>query len=178
MFDTKFNFFSQVIHKEGIIHSDLKPANFLIVGGTLKLIDFGIASSVQSDKTSVVKDTQLGTFNFMSPEAIQDLSTGDEEDGKPRIKISFKSDIWSLGCILYNLTYGKMPFADIRIPIKKLQVRCLVVFVLIRHFFFNVLPFLPQAITDPNHKIGFPDKSHDPQLLDTLKRCDTLPKAF
>ena len=68
----------QAIHRQGVIHSDLKPANFIVVGGTLKLIDFGIASSVQSDKTSVVKDTQLGTFNFMSPEAIQDLSTGDE----------------------------------------------------------------------------------------------------
>jgi serine/threonine-protein kinase TTK/MPS1 len=57
-----------------IIHSDLKPANFLLVAGRLKLIDFGIASSVQSDMTSVMKDTQMGTFNFMSPEAINDLS--------------------------------------------------------------------------------------------------------
>ena len=59
----------QVVHNEKIIHSDLKPANFLVVAGTLKLIDFGIASSVQSDKTSIVKDTAMGTFNFMSPEA-------------------------------------------------------------------------------------------------------------
>lgn len=53
-----------------MIHSDLKPANFLLVKGRLKLIDFGIASSLQDDMTSVLKDVTTGTFNYMSPEAI------------------------------------------------------------------------------------------------------------
>jgi len=140
-----------VIHKHGIIHSDLKPANFLLVAGRLKLIDFGIASAVKSDQTSIVKDTQMGTFNFMSPEAIQDLS-GPQFDGagnrKPMIKISFKSDVWSLGCILYNLVYGKMPFGDIKIPIMKLQ-----------------------AIMNPDHRIAFPEEGVDPLLVDVLRSC-------
>ena len=47
--------------------------------GRLKLIDFGIASSIESDiMTSVIKDTRIGTFNFIAPEAIQDLSGGGE----------------------------------------------------------------------------------------------------
>jgi serine/threonine-protein kinase TTK/MPS1 len=142
----------QAIHECGIIHSDLKPANFLVVAGTLKLIDFGIANAVQSDKTSVVKDTRMGTLSYMSPEAIEDrggeMDDEDEDDRKPRIKISHKSDVWSLGCILYNLTYGKLPFRGFKMPMKRLE-----------------------AIVNPNYKIPFPEDGHDPVLLDVIKRC-------
>ncbi|TTA40556.1 Dual specificity protein kinase Ttk [Bagarius yarrelli] len=134
----------QTIHKHGIVHSDLKPANFVIVNASLKLIDFGIANHIQPDMTSVMKDSQVGTLNYMPPEAIKDTSS---KGGKPRSKISPKGDIWSLGCILYCMTYGKTPFQNITNQISKIH-----------------------AIIDPSHEIDFPDIP-EKDLLDVLKRC-------
>uniref|UniRef100_A0A1I7XN99 Protein kinase domain-containing protein n=1 Tax=Heterorhabditis bacteriophora TaxID=37862 RepID=A0A1I7XN99_HETBA len=67
-------------HSE-IVHSDLKPANFLLVKGNLKLIDFGIAAPIPSDMTAVVKDSQMGTLSYMSPEVL----SGDAGDGKYKV---------------------------------------------------------------------------------------------
>ncbi|MBZ3888336.1 Dual specificity protein kinase TTK [Sciurus carolinensis] len=134
------------IHQHGIVHSDLKPANFLIVDGMLKLIDFGIANQMQPDTTSIVKDSQVGTVNYMPPEAIKDMSSS-RENGKSKSKISPKSDVWSLGCILYYMTYGKTPFQHIINQISKLH-----------------------AIIDPNHDIEFPDIP-EKDLQDVLKCC-------
>uniref|UniRef100_A0A8C1P592 Ttk protein kinase n=2 Tax=Cyprinus carpio TaxID=7962 RepID=A0A8C1P592_CYPCA len=131
------------IHKHGIVHSDLKPANFVIVDASLKLIDFGIANRIQPDVTSIMKDSQVGTLNYMPPEAIKDTSS----NGKPGSKISAKGDVWSLGCILYCMTYGKTPFQNITNQISKIH-----------------------AIIDPSHEIDFPDVP-EKDLLDVLKRC-------
>ncbi|XP_067882833.1 dual specificity protein kinase Ttk isoform X2 [Heterodontus francisci] len=133
------------IHQHGIIHSDLKPANFLLVEGMLKLIDFGIANEIQPDVTSISKDALVGTLNFMAPETIKDTFSNGEN--RPKSKISPKSDVWSLGCILYYMTYGKTPFQHLTNQIIKLQ-----------------------AITDPNHEIQFPPIA-EKDLLDVLKKC-------
>ncbi|XP_041354067.1 dual specificity protein kinase TTK-like [Gigantopelta aegis] len=133
----------EALHKEGIIHSDLKPANFILVAGNLKLIDFGIANAIQQDMTSVLLTTPMGTPNYMSPETLLDSGV----DCNPKHKINTKSDMWSLGCILYNMVYGKTPFQDIRNCWSKLS-----------------------AIKDPKHVIQLPP-IQDENLLDVLQRC-------
>ena len=48
-----------VIHEEKIVHSDLKPANFVLVRGQVKLIDFGIANAIANDTTNIQRDHQV-----------------------------------------------------------------------------------------------------------------------
>lgn len=132
------------IHEERIIHGDLKPANFLFVRGTLKLIDFGIAKAIQNDDTTnIYRESQIGTLNYMSPEAILDTGTG---NSGTRIKTGRPSDIWSLGCILYQMIYGRTPFAELHM-IQKLQ-----------------------AIVNPEHKISFPF-CVDESAIDVMQSC-------
>ena len=132
------------IHEERIIHGDLKPANFLFVRGTLKLIDFGIAKAIQSDDTTnIYRDSQIGTLNYMSPESILDTGTG---TNGAKMKCGRPSDVWALGCILYQMCYGRTPFAELRV-IQKLQ-----------------------AIVNPNHEISFPD-TVDEAAVDAIKLC-------
>src|SRR5258708_14918696 len=83
-------------HSPGIIHRDIKPANIMITGnGTVKIMDFGIAKSGgQVTNTGQV----LGTPNYMSPEQVK----GRLLDGR--------SDLFSLGVILYEMLTGEKPF--------------------------------------------------------------------
>lgn len=83
----------QYIHKNDVIHSDLKPENFLMVNRRLKLIDFGISSKMAVDATSIIKFSQAGTFNYLSPETLLDTSTGNSPMAKPnqpKIKVKLK----------------------------------------------------------------------------------------
>ena len=95
-------------HQRGIVHRDIKPANILVVDEdktpTPKLIDFGVAKAIDqglADRPDSTLATQLiGTPSYMSPEQV--LGDGTQ--------IDTRSDLYSLGALLYELLVGQPPF--------------------------------------------------------------------
>jgi serine/threonine protein kinase/Tol biopolymer transport system component len=98
-------------HVRGIVHRDLKPANVMLTRTGVKLLDFGLAkfrapdgmgvvSAVTRAEVQTAEGTLAGTVPYMAPEQVQ----GREADAR--------SDIWALGCVLYELISRRLPFDD------------------------------------------------------------------
>ncbi|CAD7705182.1 unnamed protein product [Ostreobium quekettii] len=124
------------IHGARIVHSDLKPANFLMVKGALKLIDFGIARKMEEQTTCIHREQQIGTLDYMAPETLL-----------PGAKVGRPSDVWSLGCILYQMVYSKKPFQHISNVYTKVK-----------------------AITDPKYEIEYPECGNE-EVVRLMQRC-------
>jgi serine/threonine-protein kinase len=88
----------QAAHATGVVHRDIKSSNIMVTGQRqVKIMDFGLA--YLADRTRLTKrDTRLGTPAYMSPEQTQ---------GKP---VDHRTDIWSLGVVLYEMVTGGVPF--------------------------------------------------------------------
>src|SRR5262249_20819238 len=88
-------------HQRGLIHRDIKPANLWLEGakGRVKILDFGLARAASEQMALTQSGAIVGTPQYMAPEQAGGKQQGDH-----------RCDLFSLGCVLYRMTTGSLPF--------------------------------------------------------------------
>src|SRR5688572_18249826 len=86
-------------HEHGVVHRDIKPENILLAGDHARVADFGIARTAADDPLTQT-GLAIGTVAYMSPEQ----ATGERE-------VDFRTDIYSLGCVVFEMLAGEPPYA-------------------------------------------------------------------
>lgn len=132
------------IHSQGLVVRDIKPTNILISDDTpsaqLKLADFGLCKELSPTLSHSVSGSCRGTQIWMAPELLEigarmEIRNMQQDEQKARESVTIKSDIFSMGCILfYVVTDGKHPFGEI-------------------------IPSIPHHIIR-NERVGFEGKRH------------------
>jgi serine/threonine-protein kinase len=103
LFATKVLRVLSVVHEAGIVHRDVKPANLLIeASGRIRILDFGLAKTDLDDDAvdSGASVTVFGTPEYMAPEQAA------------RGRVDGRADLYALGCVLYEMLTGRLPFAE------------------------------------------------------------------
>jgi serine/threonine protein kinase len=91
----------EMAHEKGLVHRDVKPSNVILTPeGHVYLTDFGLAKRAETAPGLTRADQMLGTVDYVAPEQIE----GSEPDAR--------SDVYSLGCVLFEMLTGEAPFAN------------------------------------------------------------------
>jgi eukaryotic-like serine/threonine-protein kinase len=120
-------------HRKGLIHRDVNPYNVLVTrDGTAKLADLGLAIDLADDDHVTREGATVGTFDYVAPEQARHSHSAD-----------IRSDIYSLGCTIYHMCAGQVPFPSPSLPEKLFAHQALEPTLL-----YQLVPGLPEGLSE------------------------------